>query len=61
LVLYNGLKEIIEKYRPEAIAVEELFFNKNIKTALAVGHGRGVAVLAAAQSGIDVLNTLPFR
>jgi len=28
LVLYNGLKEIIEKYRPEAIAVEELFFNK---------------------------------
>jgi len=31
LVLYNGLKEIIEKYRPEAIAVEELFFNKKYK------------------------------
>ncbi|ABN51421.1 MAG TPA: crossover junction endodeoxyribonuclease RuvC [Hungateiclostridium thermocellum] len=61
LVLYNGLKEIIEKYRPEAIAVEELFFNKNIKTALAVGHGRGVAVLAAAQSGIDVFEYTPIQ
>jgi len=61
LVLYNGLKEIIEKYRPEAIAVEELFFNKNIKTALAVGHGRGVAVLAAAQSGSDVFEYTPIQ
>jgi len=51
LVLYNGLKEIIEKYRPEAIAVEELFFNKNIKTALAVGHGRGVAVFGGRSIG----------
>ncbi|HHV29239.1 crossover junction endodeoxyribonuclease RuvC [Acetivibrio mesophilus] len=61
LILYNGLKEIIEKYRPEAISIEELFFNKNIKTALAVGHGRGVAVLAAAQSGVEVFEYTPLQ
>ncbi|HOM01971.1 MAG TPA: crossover junction endodeoxyribonuclease RuvC [Acetivibrio sp.] len=61
LILYNGLMEIIEKYKPEAISIEELFFNKNIKTALAVGHGRGVAVLAAAQSGIDVFEYTPIQ
>lgn len=61
LILYNGLKKIIETYRPEAISIEELFFNKNIKTALAVGHGRGVAVLAAAQSGIDVFEYTPLQ
>lgn len=61
LLLYNGLTDIIKKFRPEAIAIEELFFNKNTKTALNVGHGRGVAVLAAAQSGIDVFEYTPLQ
>ncbi|GAE87053.1 crossover junction endodeoxyribonuclease RuvC [Acetivibrio straminisolvens] len=61
LILHNDLMEIIEKYKPAAISIEELFFNKNIKTALAVGHGRGVAVLAAAQSGIDVFEYTPIQ
>ncbi len=61
MILYDGLVGIIKKFKPEAISIEELFFNKNIKTALNVGHGRGVAVLAAAQSGIDVFEYTPLQ
>lgn len=61
LVLYEGLEELIGKYRPDAISIEELFFNKNIKTALTVGHGRGVAVLAAAKSGVDIFEYTPLQ
>ncbi|HEX2925495.1 MAG TPA: crossover junction endodeoxyribonuclease RuvC [Ruminiclostridium sp.] len=61
LVLYNGLEELIERFKPDAISIEELFFNKNIKTALTVGHGRGVAVLAAAKSGIDIFEYTPLQ
>lgn len=61
LHLHNGLRELIDRYKPSAISIEELFFNKNIKTALTVGHGRGVAVLAAAQSGIDVFEYTPLQ
>ncbi|NLO99885.1 MAG: crossover junction endodeoxyribonuclease RuvC, partial [Clostridiaceae bacterium] len=48
LTLSNSLDELITKYKPDAMAVEELFFNTNVKTAIKVGHGRGVALLAAA-------------
>ncbi|EGD49065.1 crossover junction endodeoxyribonuclease RuvC [Ruminiclostridium papyrosolvens DSM 2782] len=61
LVLYNELEKLIDKYKPDAISIEELFFNKNIKTALTVGHGRGVAVLAAAKSGIDIFEYTPLQ
>ncbi len=61
LVLYNDLETLIERFKPEAIAIEELFFNKNIKTALNVGHGRGVAVLAAAKSGVDIYEYTPLQ
>ncbi len=61
LVLYNELEKLIDKYKPDAIAIEELFFNKNIKTALTVGHGRGVAVLAAAKSGTDIFEYTPLQ
>jgi len=61
LLLSNRLEELIKMYKPEAISIEELFFNKNIKTALTVGHGRGVAVLAAARSGVDVFEYTPLQ
>lgn len=61
LLLSNRLDELIAKYKPDAISIEELFFNKNIKTALTVGHGRGVAVLAAAKSGIEVFEYTPLQ
>lgn len=61
LHLHVSLKELINKYKPDAVSIEELFFNKNIKTALTVGHGRGVAVLAAAESGVDVFEYTPLQ
>lgn len=59
--IYDELEIIIQKHNPDAIAVEELFFNKNIKTALNVGHGRGVALLVAAKSGKKVYEYTPLQ
>ncbi len=59
--IFFTLETIIEQYRPDAIAIEELFFNKNVKTALQVGHGRGVAVLAAARSDADIFEYTPLQ
>lgn len=59
--LYDGLIDIIESHKPDAFAVEELFFNKNIKTALTVGHARGVAVLAGAKSGVPTYEYTPLQ
>lgn len=60
-VLYRELTGIIRHYQPEQFAVEELFFNKNARTALAVGHARGVAMLAAASSGLPVFEYTPLQ
>lgn len=59
--IYDELTGIIESYKPDAIAVEELFFNKNIKTALTVGHARGVAVLAGSKSKVPVYEYTPLQ
>ena len=62
LLKLNGiLEDLIIKYKPDFVAVEELFFNKNIKTALTVGHGRGVALLAAARLGVEVFEYTPLQ
>lgn len=59
--LYQGLTEVISKYQPAQVAVEELFFNKNVRTALAVGHARGIALLAAANWDIPVSEYTPLQ
>ncbi len=46
-LIAQGLSELIEKYRPDAVAFEEIFFNTNVKTAIAVAQARGAALLAA--------------
>lgn len=61
LQLDGELAAIMEKYRPEAISIEELFFNKNIKTAIMAAHGRGIAIAAAARSGADVFEYTPLQ
>ncbi len=52
--IYQRLTEIVEKYQPNEAAMEELFFAKNARTALTVGHARGVAMLALANGGLTV-------
>ncbi|HHU91146.1 MAG TPA: crossover junction endodeoxyribonuclease RuvC [Clostridiaceae bacterium] len=61
LTLSNCLDELIAQYKPDAMAVEELFFNTNVKTAIKVGHGRGVALLAAARANIKVYEYTPLQ
>lgn len=61
LILNNCLEELISKYKPDAAAVEELFFNTNVKTAIKVGHARGVVLLAAAKAGISVYEYTPLQ
>ncbi len=52
---------IIDRYRPDAVSIEELFFNTNIKTAIMAAHGRGVAMTAAARAGIEVFEYTPLQ
>jgi len=52
--LYEQLQAIILLHRPDSSAVEKLFFQKNVKTALSVGQGRGVVLLALAQAHLPV-------
>lgn len=61
LQLYNDLRALIERYRPAAVAIEELFFGKNVNTALTVGQARGIALLAFAQAGIPVHEYKPLQ
>jgi len=59
--IYHELTEIIRKWQPETAAIEELFFSKNAKTALAVGHGRGAAMLALANAGLTIVEYKPLE
>lgn len=59
LQLHAGLTALVAKHRPDAAAVEELFFARNVTTALAVGQARGVILLALAQAGIPVFEYKP--
>lgn len=59
--VYNKTVELIKNYKPDAIAVEELFFNNNAKTAFAVGQARGVILLAAKQNGVPFFEYTPLQ
>ena len=59
--VYDGILRLIELFNPDVLAIEELFFNTNVKTAIAVGHARGVIVLAAANKGIKINEYTPLQ
>ena len=52
--IFAGLEEVISAHRPDAVAVEEVFHARNPKSALVLGHARGVALLAAGRAGVGV-------
>ena len=60
-IIYDRLIEIIERYNPDDLAVEELFFNKNVKTAIKVGQARGVEILAAVNKGLNIYEYTPLQ
>ncbi len=59
LLLFDGLSRIVESNHPQEAAVEQLFFARNVQSALAVGQARGIALLAAARYGISVSEYTP--
>ena len=50
--IYFGLSEIIEQYKPDHVALEDIFYSDNVKTAIVMGHARGVSLLALINLGI---------
>jgi crossover junction endodeoxyribonuclease RuvC len=59
--IYQELTALIEDQQPTAAAVEELFFSKNVRTALSVGQARGVALLAAANARLSIHEYTPLQ
>lgn len=59
--IYHGLSERIARFRPQQAAVEELFFCRNVTTAIAVGQARGVILLAAVEAGLVVAEYTPLQ
>ncbi|MEN6478988.1 MAG: crossover junction endodeoxyribonuclease RuvC [Anaerolineales bacterium] len=59
--LYAAITALLVRYRPQAAAVEELFFATNARTAIMVGEGRGVILLALAQAAVPVIEYTPLQ
>jgi len=59
LSLYEQLRAVLAEYTPQAVAVEKLFVQRNLRSALSVGQARGVLLLAAAQAGLPVAEYTP--
>lgn len=61
LILSNELSALIIKYKPQAVAVEQLFFNTNAKSAFVVGEARGVVLLAASKNRVPTFTYTPLQ
>jgi len=60
-IIYDSLNDLINKWQPEQAAVEELFFNQNITTAITVGQARGILLLACAKHNLPVAEYTPLQ
>ncbi len=58
-LIHSQLCELIREHEPEAVAIEELYFGRNVRTAFAVGQARGVVMLAAGQAGLPCFSYTP--
>ena len=61
VILADALEAVIKQQQPQAAAIEQLFFAKNVKTAMAVGQARGVALLICQQSGLPLSEFTPMQ
>ena len=59
--LYDDMVQLIETVKPDAVAVEELFWGHNVTTGIGVSHGRGVILLAVQQAGVPVYEYKPMQ
>ncbi len=57
--IFTGVSELIAHHRPTALALESIFYAKNVRTTVTLGHARGVILLAAARAGLDIAEFPP--
>lgn len=59
--IFNDLNEVLQTHKPDILAIEQLFFSKNVKTAMRVGEARGVILLSAALNNVTVYEYTPLQ
>jgi crossover junction endodeoxyribonuclease RuvC len=59
--VHAGVERLLEEHSPDAVALEELYFGQNVRTAFAVGHARGVVMLAAGRHGLPCASYTPQK
>ena len=59
--IYQDMLQIIDLFKPDCVSIEELFFNTNITTGIAVAHGRGVILLACETAGLKIYEYTPLQ
>lgn len=60
-VIYRDISELLQRFKPEALSIEKLFFNTNTTTAIDVAQARGVILLAAKQNGVPIFEYTPLQ
>lgn len=58
-LIFNGLNKVIEEYKPDCVAIEEVFYGKSVKSAIKIGEARGIAILCAASANIPMVEYAP--
>lgn len=61
VMIYEQINHIIDTWKPEQVAIEELYFNRNVTTGITVGQARGVLILSCAQKGLQVYEYTPLE
>ncbi|MFP4345962.1 MAG: crossover junction endodeoxyribonuclease RuvC [Anaerolineales bacterium] len=59
--IYQGLRQVVDEHRPTSSAVEELFFSRNVRTAMSVGQARGVTLLALVDARLTIAEYTPLE
>lgn len=59
--LFQEIKDVLERFNPEVLAIEDAFYSKNVKSTMSLGQARGVIILAAAQTSISVYEFAPRK
>jgi crossover junction endodeoxyribonuclease RuvC len=59
LEIYDGVAELLERHTPDALSVEDVFYAKNVRTTVVLGHARGVVLLAGQQAGVPIFELPP--
>jgi len=59
LEIYDGVAELLANHRPDVLSVEDVFYAKNVRTTVVLGHARGVVLLAGQQAGVEIVELPP--